>query len=149
MCAQDCVYLISCLLNNQKPDASRVSTMNLEDLYKFASAHSVAGITAFALETAGVHDEAFTAAKGNAIRKVILLSMDRERVTRELEAAEIWYMPLKGSVLKDYYPALGMRESSDCDILIDASRARDVKAIMKSLGFKVEEFGKLPEFESP
>ena len=53
MCAQDCVYLISCLLNNQKPDASRVSAMNLEDLYRFASAHSVAGITAFALETAG------------------------------------------------------------------------------------------------
>lgn len=70
-----------------------------------------------------------------------MLSMDRENVIRELESAGIWYMPLKGSALMDCYPVVGMCEAADCDILIDASREYDVKAIMQGLGFKVEEFG--------
>ena len=137
----DLVYLVSCLLNNTPPDSERIKAIDLKELYAFAGKHSLRGITAFALEHAGIHDAAFTAAKGLAIRKVVILSLEREKVISELEANHIWYMPLKGSVLKDYYPAIGMRESSDCDILFDASRAADVKAIMKGLGFSVEEYG--------
>lgn len=139
--ASDLVFLVSALLNNKQPDSVRVKSIDLKALYAFAEAHTLRGITAFALEHAGIHDKAFTEAKGLAIRKVIILSMEREKVINELEKAKIWYMPLKGSILKDYYPALGMRESADCDILIDPSRADDVKAIMKTLGFKVEDFG--------
>ena len=137
----DLVYLVSSLLNDTHPDAERVASIDLKELYALAGAHTLRGLTAFALEHAGIHDPAFTAAKGQAIRKVVLLSLEREKVTAELETTGIWYMPLKGSVLKDYYPAVGMRESSDCDILFDASRAADVKDIMKGLGFTVEEYG--------
>ena len=137
----DLVYLVSCLLHNTHPDAQRISAINIKELYDLAGAHTLRGITAFALEHAGIHDAAFTAAKGLAIRKVVLLSLEREKVTAGLEKAGIWYMPLKGSVLKDYYPAIGMRESTDCDILFDESRAADVKDIMKGLGFTVEEYG--------
>lgn len=64
--------------------------------------------------------------------------MDTERaaVLAELEKAGIRHMPLKGCVLKEYYPQIGMRQLSDQDILCDVSRSRDVRTIMESLGFK-------------
>ncbi|MBQ7220037.1 MAG: nucleotidyltransferase family protein [Synergistaceae bacterium] len=141
MSANVLVSLVSCLLNGTQPEAEILAGLDLKELYALADRHSLLGITAFALEHAGIHDEAFMKAKGRAIRKVLLLSMDREKVISELEANHVWYMPLKGAILKDYYPALGMRESSDCDILIDPARADDVRKIMQSLGFRVEEFG--------
>lgn len=50
-------------------------------------------------------------------------------------------MPLKGSVLKNLYPAIGTRQMADCDILIDPSRAFYVKSVMESMGFTTKTFG--------
>ena len=93
----DIVLLISSLLHNTQPDSERVKAIDLKELYALAGKHSLRGITAFALEHAGIHDPAFTAAKGQAIRKVVILSLEREKVTEQLEANHIWYMPLKES----------------------------------------------------
>lgn len=50
-------------------------------------------------------------------------------------------MPLKGLVLKDFYPDFAMREMADIDVLIDSSRADDVRKIMEKLEFQVKSFG--------
>ena len=63
------------------------------------------------------------------------LEYERKAIFEEFGKNGIWYMPLKGAVLKDYYPLPVMRQMSDNDILFDASRADDVKMIMESLGF--------------
>ena len=93
-----------------------------------------------ALESAGVKEPAFTQAKGKAIRKVAAFDIEREAVLHKLEEAKIWYMPLKGSVLKDIYPKIGMRQMADNDILYDVSRSEDVRTIMESLGFETISF---------
>ena len=49
-------------------------------------------------------------------------------------------MPLKGSVLRKDYPAFGMREMSDNDVLCDPSRMEDVREVMESLGFECTQF---------
>ena len=131
----DVAYLASCAINDQVPDVARVGTMNLENLYKAADRHLLTGITAMALENAGIKDEAFTQAKGKAIRKVAAFDVERTAVLAKLEDAGIWYAPMKGCVLKELYPKIGMRQMADNDILIDASRTADVKAVMESLGF--------------
>lgn len=131
----DVSYLAACAVNDTAPDATRVGTMNLENLYKAADRHLLTGITAMALESAGIRDEAFTQAKGKAIRKVAAFDVERAAVLQALEDAGIWYAPMKGCVLKELYPKIGMRQMADNDILIDASRTADVKAIMESLGF--------------
>ena len=59
----------------------------------------------------------------------------------KMRNAGIWYMPLKGTVLKDCYPQFGMREMADHDILFDASRADDVKAIMIEMGYDAKHYG--------
>ena len=131
----DVVYLVACAVNDTAPDPVRVGKINLENLYKAADRHLLTGITAIALESAGVKNEAFTQAKGKAIRKVAAFDVERALVLQALEEAGIWYMPLKGSVLKSLYPKIGMRQMADNDILIDASRTADVKTIMENLGF--------------
>ena len=50
-------------------------------------------------------------------------------------------MPLKGAILKDRYPKLGMREFADHDILFDASRSAGVRTIMEDRGFATVRFG--------
>lgn len=49
-------------------------------------------------------------------------------------------MALKGAVVSEWYPKLGMREMSDVDVLFDSARASDVRDLMVALDYKVKEF---------
>ena len=53
------------------------------------------------------------------MRKALLFDAERKGILDFMEQRGIWYLPLKGVVLKDYYPAVGMRQMSDNDILYD------------------------------
>ena len=54
----------------------------------------------------------------------------------------IWYMPLKGSILKEWYPKFGMREMADNDILFDATRRQQVRDIFVNRGYSIESYNK-------
>ena len=139
--AEDVIYLASCAVNGGVPDPARAEGMDISSLYRVADFHMLTAITAMALESAGVHDPEFAQAKAKAIRKTALMDTEMNALFARLNAAEIWYMPLKGTVLKDFYPVYGMRQMADRDILFDADRADDVKTIMESLGFTAQKFG--------
>jgi len=140
--SRDLIYLVSAAVNGTVPDESRVRAMDMDALYAQAGRHMLSAAAAVALEAAGVEEPRFNDARGNAIRKIILLDADRARVLDALEKAGIRYMPLKGIVLKDYYPEIGMRQMTDNDIFFDRTRAADVKEIMESLGFTAQSFGR-------
>ena len=59
----DVVYLAAFAVNETVPDAARVKEMDLELLYKAADRHLLTGITAMALESAGVKERAENASK--------------------------------------------------------------------------------------
>lgn len=132
------IHLIRCVLNNKVPSKEKLDKMDLSRLYTVAKKHSLTAITAYALESAGIFDKEFEEAKNKAIRKNILLDTERMRLLGILEKEGIWYMPLKGSILKDMYPQMGMRQMADNDILFDISRREDVRRIMDDLGFKLK-----------
>lgn len=134
-------WLAGCAVRQEVPDAGRLAGMNMKRLLEAARKHKLAAAVGMALESAGVRDPDFVIAAASAQRRAALLDADRTRVQDALEAAGIWYMPLKGAVLKDLYPRFGMREMVDADILFDGTRAPDVKRIMLDLGFTVEEYG--------
>lgn len=138
----DVVYLVSCAVNGKKTDAEKIAAMNLSRVYAAAQHHLLSAAVGMALQSAGIRDAQITQALAKAQRKNALLDADRAALLARLEQENIWYMPLKGSVLKDLYPQYGMRQMADNDILIDADRAEDVKAIMESLGFTTVRFGK-------
>ncbi|MBQ6639364.1 MAG: nucleotidyltransferase family protein [Lachnospiraceae bacterium] len=139
--AQDLIYLVSCAVNGRKPDPERIAGMDMDELYEQANRHYLTAAVAHALETAGVKEERFVKAKKHSALKNAQMDMEMADVFAELDAAGIWHMPLKGTLLQHMYPVYGMRQMSDHDILFDAKRADDVKSIMEKLGFSVEHSG--------
>ena len=69
------------------------------------------------------------------------MDIDKARLFERMEKGQIWYMPLKGTVIKELYPSIGMRQMSDFDILFDKKYAENVREIMLDLGFTCEHFG--------
>ncbi len=64
-----------------------------------------------------------------AIYRYMQLNYDYLKLSESFEAAKIPYLPLKGSVIRKYYPEAWMRTSCDIDILIhneDMSKATDL-----------------------
>ena len=152
------IYLMKCSLQNTKPEEAPLARADLEALLRLAGAHSVSAMVCMALEKttifAGADDAVkkhWREAKNKAIRKNMLLDAERAAIMMQLESAGIWHMPLKGSILKDWYPKPGMREMADNDILFDPSERKRVRGIFQSRGYKIVSFGKgnHDEYEKP
>ena len=138
---ENVIYLASCAVNGGKPDPSRVADMDLDGLYDAAERHLLTAITAYSLENAGVRNERFVQAYSKAVRKIMIMDSEKKELFSRFSEKDIWYMPLKGSVIKELYPAPGLRQMSDFDILFDAGREDEVRSIMKDLGFSLEHTG--------
>ena len=129
------IYLCGCVVNGTIPDKTRLEGVDMAGLHAEASRHMVAAIAGYALESAGINHELFTQSRAKALRKAVILDSDCRGISAGLENAGIWHMPLKGIVMKDYYPAFGLREMSDVDILFDSSRIDDTRKIVRGMGY--------------
>lgn len=139
---KDVIYLAYCGVNGKIPSSARVQKMDISAVYEASQKHLLTAICAMSLESAGIKDDRFTQASAKAIRRIVQMDIDRAQLFEHFEKENIWYMPLKGSLLKDLYPKYGMRQMSDNDILFDSTRAEDVKRIMESMGFTCEHIGR-------
>lgn len=133
-------YLCSCAVNRTVPEAERLQDTDPELLYEAAQKHLLQAAVGMALESAGIRTQKFTQAIAASQRKNALLDADRAQVLTALEKEGIWYMPLKGCLMKDLYPRYGMRQMADNDILVDPDRRKDVRKIMEGLGFSTEQY---------
>ena len=126
-----------------QPDTAipRLTDADLTAIYAFAKRHMMSAIVAAGLEKAGYKDQRSADAIGKALHKAILFENAWNEIAGRLEESGIHYMPLKGVVIKQYYPQPYLREMSDHDILIEPSHVNDVKNIMESLGYVTKEFG--------
>lgn len=145
----DLVYLLACAVHSCKPDLRIVSEMDFEALYQFSKFHSLTSMTYMAIDYPDIlalaEPSVITAwkeEKDRAIRKNMLFDAERKLILADLEAAGIWYMPMKGAILQKYYPKYGMRQMGDNDILYDKSRQKDLVKIMKKNGYDIEMVGK-------
>ena len=136
------IYLLTCAVNGIMPDTARVKAMDLEQLYRHAKAHTLRAAVFIALRSAGVSNHNFQQAYNKAVRKNVMLDVERTAIFERFEQQGIWYMPLKGSILKELYPENGMREMADNDVLYDSTKQSEVKKIMLSMGYSVESVGK-------
>jgi hypothetical protein len=101
-------------------------------LAAMASRHDLSHILAL-----GLTNNSFMDKNDIAVRRIIMQTVHRyERIRYELdriydvlEKAEIPFIPLKGSVIRKYYPEPWMRTSCDIDILVsdeNCERAADI-----------------------
>ena len=138
--AKDVIDLVSCAVNLSVPEPARIEAMDLPAVFSFAEQHMLSAAVAMALEAAGCGDSRSGGTVAATTRRAAIFDQDQKAILQKLEEAGIWYMPLKGAVLKDLYPKYGMREMTDRDILFDAERAPEVRTIMEELGFRTEEY---------
>lgn len=122
---------------------SKLTKDVLNTIYAIAMKHDLAHFVAIALRKCGVLDENVVS---QSIWKNVRVAMYRSetmqyelnQISELFEKERIAYIPLKGAVIRSYYPASWMRTSSDIDILVregDLERAKSV--LIKHLGYKV------------
>ena len=156
--SEQLLYLMACALQGVSAREEILADADLKQLLIMARKHSVASMVCMALEKTAIFANAdesvkkqWLEAKNKAVRKNMLLDAERKVILHELEIQGIWYMPLKGSILKDWYPKPGMREMADNDILFDPAGRKQVREIFQNRGYKTVSFGKLnhDEYEKP
>ena len=145
------IALVRCAVNGDVPETGLLDGADFELLFQEAERHLLTSAAAMALESAGIRNPAFSEAKSKAIRKCIAMEQEYHQIAAWMETKRFWYMPLKGALLKDFYPQFGMRQMADYDILIAPESAEALRGFMESRGYTVREFGKghHDEYEKP
>ena len=139
--ARDLMLLLRCAANGTAPDAAQAARMDLDAVYLLARRHMLSACAALALERAGLEDARSRDALSSALRRAAAFDGAMRQVTQAFDQAGLWYAPLKGAVLKDYYPAYGLREMADVDLLIDPAREDEAQRLMEQLGFALQRQG--------
>lgn len=146
--AYDMIYLASFGINSKgKPDEKcleryRTNEENIKELFCMSAKHFIDALTGMTLKKAGVVLPKYWEERMvKAVRKVILFDAERKKLCAWMDRERIWYLPLKGIILKEYYPSIGMRQMSDNDILFDADAWERVEKHMLSEGYETESVG--------
>ena len=118
----------------------------LEAMYALAERHDLAHLAGAALYDKGMLtkgqaiSEKFQHAQVVALYRYTKLEYERKRIYEVFENAGIAYVPLKGIIIRNYYPQPQLRTSCDIDILVhreDLTRATE--ALTEKLGYKGDE----------
>ena len=138
----DMIYLAACGINGICPEQAVLGEPDVAELYRTSYTHFMDALVGTALKQAGVSiPKAWDEHISKAIRKEILFDAERAQLLAFMEQKGIWYLTLKGIVLKDYYPSVGMRQMSDNDILYDASFGKEVQSYMEARGYNGSNIG--------
>lgn len=134
--------LIRAVLYDKKP-AEKPEEISWEEVFSLAGEHMVvslafAGIQKLEHKPQGKLYQIWKEQADKALVKEISFDAEREQIFEGFEQTQVKYLPLKGILLKEYYPAPGLRQFSDNDILYEKSKKQDVEKIMVGLGYKTE-----------
>lgn len=119
----------------------------LVKLYKLAKSHDLAHLVGDALIKNDLIGDGEVKAK---FQKQMMLAVYRyEKINYELgrlreamNEAKIPFIPLKGSVIRQYYPKPWMRTSCDIDVLVhESDLERAVSALTSAAGYKADSKG--------
>ncbi len=117
--------------------------IDYDALYRFAREHNIVPLIAFGLKKAGLLPPEQAARFGNDLRVAMAMDATQEvylqRLSEAFRAADVRFMPLKGSVMKHLYPQPFLRTMCDIDIQYDTARRNDVNGILLANGFALDE----------
>lgn len=144
---EDLLYLLRCAVDRRSPDRDRVSSMDLDRLYELSRFHSLAALTYTAVEAAFAGQmprdsipAGWKEARDAAVRNTLLFTAERKALEAFCEKNKIWYLPLKGILLQNDYPGLGLREMADNDIWFDAAFQQQVHDWFVARGYTVQAY---------
>lgn len=147
---QSFLYLLNCAVNERTPE-ELPKDIDFEELYHLSRFHSVAAMVSCALDAGGYLTNEYmsqemvqkwASARIGAMRKNLMFDAERKQILQYMEEQGIWYMPLKGVILKEMYPDVGMREMCDNDILFDKTYREQIRNYMVERGYEVASYGR-------
>ncbi|MBQ8817851.1 MAG: nucleotidyltransferase family protein [Clostridia bacterium] len=129
----------------ERVEYGELSEEVMRSLYGLSKSHDMAHIVSAELDAQGLLkngdeiSEKFRKQHMIAIFRYERINYELEEICTALENAKIQFIPLKGSIIRKYYPEPWMRTSCDIDVLVrpeDLDRA--TKCIQDDLGYDVE-----------
>ena len=143
MTTEDALF---CLLRNEicgvpLPDDFNL-TDQIEGIYRLSKRHDIVHLIGDAICRNNLLPEskflnAFKLQMMMAVGRYEQQNAEFKRICEALEIAEISYIPLKGSVIREYYPKPWMRTSCDIDILVKAENlSAAVNHLVKTLNYQ-------------
>lgn len=138
----DMIYLSACGVNGVSPGKEHLTDVDILALYQLSHMHQIEALVGIALQKAGIPlPKGWAEQISKVVRKTVLFEAERAKLLSFMEQEGIWYLPLKGIILMEYYPMVGMRQMSDNDILFDERFAGEVGEYMKSQGYEAASVG--------
>lgn len=117
--------------------------VDAEQFYNLAFAHGVASTVYYAVKDAvGVPEQLLARledAHNKAIYRDLMREEEEKRVFEAFDKADINYLPLKGSILRLYYPVGDMRVMGDTDLMIEKFARKEARAVMENCGYTFEQ----------
>jgi len=147
-----CLFLelAASALGDTVPDRKIIDGISPDILNKaaaLAKAQDMAHIMSSALSKCSLpENEEITALTAKLSKAEMIAAFRHEQLVYELgeirkalDGAEVVYMPLKGSVVRDYYPRPYFRTSCDIDVLVHKEQLDSaIKALTEGLGYSVK-----------
>ena len=125
-----------------------ITPQMLPVLYKVAKKHDLAHLVGEALEKNGLLEDGseakayFEKERNMAIFRYAQIQHELEQICKALDDAKIHYIPLKGSVIRAYYPEPWMRTSCDIDVLVkQETLEKAIETLKAKLEFTCEKIG--------
>ena len=140
------IHLISLYLHGEKADIE-IDEETLSFYIKLAKMHSLSALLYKAITDTGarvnpsqlkVLEEAYY----HNVQKTILFEKEREELYTYLNDNKIDFLPLKGLVIRDYYPDIYTREYADYDILFSDNGRKLIKVFFLSRGYEIKHYHK-------
>ncbi len=145
-----CDMLRLCVLALTGRGGENVDTSeeSLYGIYHISAYNGLASLVSEGIDKLGLEKteknapvlDAFAQTRAMSVRKNILLDTERAVILSHLEEKGIWYMPLKGALLKDLYPKMGLRQMSDNDILFDGAYREYIHDYFISQGYTADHY---------
>jgi len=134
-----------CRIPSQLPNKEILSDKLCDLLYRVSKKHDLAHLVGAALVNNNLLPEGEIGQKlerqmFSAVYRYQRLNYEYMRLCDTLETAKIAYVPLKGSVIRQYYPESWMRTSCDIDVLVhEEDLDRAVEVLCGELNYRAEE----------
>ena len=133
------IYALGCALHGISP--TELSDADLGQILSAAGQMGVEAMVCSSLEKIGRLDAKGREILLSSIRRAVLFKSELSRVCAALSDANIRHARLKGAVIEDLYPSVGMRRMTDIDLLTSAESRSVVREVMLSLGYEATEYG--------
>ena len=140
------IKLLSLYLNKKEAPDLEISENRFKFYEKLSSHHSLRAFLFQALKAtkAHVNQEQLKELENyyfSTLRRSVLFDKERSELFKYLNNNEIDFLPLKGIILKEYYPDTYTREVADNDILF-SSKDDMIKKYFKNRGYSVKLYRK-------